>query len=245
MQKNATSGKILLLMALVCVSLAPGSFASAEGDPLETITYNISPIGKSEYQDFGTVDLQGAKVNLVVFKTFVAGFKDTEKIYSDPKNNLPLRVERDVTIWLHNEKLVEEYTPKERKLVITKFEGGKKTDQYNFKSTGPIHNAVLLPFSIRKVPQLKIGWSTIIRLPSQFKVKLSSIEDITVPAGKFKAYHFTSEPSKFEIWISSDKLRIPIKIKGLNGLSYTLSMVKYNSKQKTQVKSEEKDQTKN
>jgi hypothetical protein len=45
-----------------------------------------------------------------------------------------------------------------------------------------------------------------------------------VPAGKFKAYHFTSTPKKFEIWISKDDYRIPVKIKGLGGYNYTMLM---------------------
>ncbi|MFA7272175.1 MAG: hypothetical protein WC090_05650, partial [Candidatus Omnitrophota bacterium] len=72
----------------------------------------------------------------------------------------------------------------------------------------------------------KIGSSFEITLPGEYTVRLSSIEDVTVPAGKFKAYHFTSEPRKFEIWISADKLRIPVKIKGLGAFSYTLEMKK-------------------
>ena len=44
----------------------------------ESILYLISPFGRSEYNDLGVVDLKGIKVNLVIFKTQVLLFKDTE-----------------------------------------------------------------------------------------------------------------------------------------------------------------------
>jgi len=192
----------------------------------ETILYEISPFGSSEYQDLGLVELRGSKMNLVIFKTDVAGFKDTEKIYSDPDTFLPLWVERDITMWLRKEYLTEQYFPKANREVISKFENGRKTKEYFFKANGPIHNAILLPFSLRKIQNLGIGWSCNIRLPEEFKVTLVSVENVSVPAGTFRAYHFTSVPAKFEIWITNDSLRLPVKIKGLGALSYTLSMKK-------------------
>jgi len=213
----------LLLGVLLCVLAGP---AFAQREARETISYNISPVGKSEFRDYGQIEFRGRAVNLTIFETQVAGFKDTEKIYSDAKTGLPLWVERDITDWLGKEFLTEDYRQGERKLFITKFKKGKKVQEYKFNASGPIHNAILIPFSLRREKDLKIGWSTEIRLPQEFKVQLSSIEDITVPAGKFKAYHFTSIPAKFEIWVSADDLRLPVKIKGLGGIPYALVMSK-------------------
>ena len=56
------------------------------------------------------------------------------------------------------------------------------------------------------------------------------MEEIGIPAGKFKVYHFTSNPNKFEIWITQDPLRLPVKIKGAGGLGYTLVMESYKNK---------------
>jgi len=198
-----------------------------EKPPLETITYDVSPLGSSIYNDYGSVELYGQQVNLVTFKTSVFGFNDLETIYSDISTYLPIKVERDISFFLHDERLIEHYYSDEGKLVIEKFEGGKKVEEFNFKASGPIHNAIILPFSLRKIPDLVIGRSFDVRLPDEFKVTLKSIEDVTVPAGKFTAYHFISQPSKFEIWITTDNLRIPVKIKGCGGLDYTLSMMKH------------------
>jgi hypothetical protein len=192
----------------------------------ERIIYEISPLGAAEYNDLGIVELEGKKVKLVTFKTKVVGFSDLEKIYCDPETLLPLRVERYVAFLFRKEYLVEEYNSKESSLVIKKYVGNKEVKEYHFKANDPIHNAILLPFSLRAAPTLGVGWSLESRFPDTFKISLVSLDEITVPAGKFKAYHFTSQPHKFEIWISQDADRIPIKIKGVGGYSYTLVMKK-------------------
>jgi len=199
----------------------------AQDKPLERIVYAISPVGVSLYEDMGIVDLVGDKRDLVIFKTDVAGFHDTEKIYSDPATSFPVWIERYIdNLFFGKEFLTEHYFPAENRVVIKKYKskGGKQTDEYKFKANGPIQNAVLLPFSMRKDPNLKIGWSTIIRLPVEYKVTLVSLETVDVPAGAFNTFHFTSLPKAFEIWISADKERIPVKIKGV-GFPYTLVMV--------------------
>jgi len=213
----------LLVMTTVC--LAADSLSANE--PVETICYGVEPVGSSIYQDFGTVDFQGKKLNLVVFKTDVLGFKDTEDIYSDLVTGKPVHVERNVAFWMNKEYLVEEYSLKDFSVTISKFKDNKKTQEYNFKGSAPLDNAVIVPFSLRKAPGLAIGWTRKIVLPEEFIVKLDNIEEVSVPAGKFKAYHFTSEPPKFEVWISADSARLPVKIRGLGGLGYTLSMKKY------------------
>ena len=223
--------KIILLMALSfgvfsCVNLC------AAQEPIEVISYNVNPVGTCEYQDFGPIEYRGAKANLSIFKTNVAGFKDKEVIFSDIKTGLPIVVERDISILLHKENITEEYFPEENSARLTKFEGGKKTQEFTLKGKAPIQSAILVPFSLRNVPELKIGSTFDIVLPAEFRVKLTSIEEITVPAGKFKVYHFTSTPPKFEIWISADDLRLPVKIKGLGAFPYALEMKKRVSKQR-------------
>ncbi|OGX45812.1 MAG: hypothetical protein A3G38_00335 [Omnitrophica WOR_2 bacterium RIFCSPLOWO2_12_FULL_51_8] len=189
----------------------------------EKIIYEIMPAGRAEFLDFGAVESGGRTLALVTFRTEVLGFDDLEKIYYDHRTDLPLRVERDIS-WFGKENLVEEYFPERSLLITRKFKGGKKVKEYVFQEDGPIHNAILLPFSLRKAPDLAPGWTMDIRLPDKFKVTLVSLEEVEVPAGKFLAYHFTSAPPKFEIWIANDGPRAPVKIKGLGGLGYTMVM---------------------
>jgi uncharacterized protein (DUF2062 family) len=214
------------VLTLITCSFLSAQTAVSPDYTGEKIVYEISPLGVAEYQDLGMVEFRGDKASLVIFKTRVLGFDDREKIYSVPRTFLPIRVERDITMWLGKEYIFEEYDQKNFSLVIEKFSGGKKVNEYKFKKDGPINNAVTLPFYLRNVAELDIGWSFIARFPDKFEVKLVSIEEIEVPAGKFKAYYFTSTPRKFEIWISKDGSRVPLRIKGLGGLGYTLSMKK-------------------
>jgi hypothetical protein len=160
------------------------------------------------------------------------GFEDKEVIFSEAQTGLPIFVDRDISLLFRNEHITEEYSSRDFSLKVTKFQKGRKVDEYFLKRKGPLQNAILLPFSLRDTPDLKIGSVFNVILLKEFDVKAVSIEDVAVPAGKFKAYHLTSTPNKFEIWISADKDKLPIKIKGLGALPYVLEMKSRVSRQK-------------
>jgi hypothetical protein len=199
--------------------------------PGEKIVYTVKlkgvNLGTAVFTQMGRVALAKEPLSFVTFETRVAGFQDLEKIYSDPRSYLPVRIERDIKGVSGKEKITEAYDQKKCTLTIIKTVG--KTRQENvIKKESPIHNAILLPFYVRNVAQLVPGWSTYAQLPTQaFTIKLVSIEYVRVPAGKFKCYRFTSEPKRFEIWITVDDPRIPVKIKGSAGLGYSLLMRGY------------------
>jgi hypothetical protein len=194
----------------------------------ERILYVISPIGVSEYNDVGIVDLNGVKVNLVVCRTKILFFEDTEKIYSDPDSLLPIKVERNVSkLWI-KEYITEEYDQEKFTVTLRKFKGDKVIYEHVTRADGPINNAVTLPFSMRKTEGLKIGWQLNVQIPTdKFKVELVSIDEITIPAGKFQAYHFISIPDKGEMWINKNSPRVTLKIKGKGLFNYILSMKRY------------------
>lgn len=213
----------IVLMIFVNINLLKGE-VGIDDYTGESIRYLISPFGRSEYNDFGIVDLQGMKVNLVTFTTKVFFFKDTEKIYSYPESLLPYRIER--ILW-GNEYITEEYDQEKFTVVTRKFKGKKLVNEQTVKASGHIQNAITLPFYLRSRPDLKIGWQFTARLPEEFRLELVSIEEITVPAGKFQTYHFKSIPDKFEIWVSKNIPRLPVKIQGKGGFKYSLLMKKY------------------
>lgn len=188
------------------------------------ITYSLKlngiPIGSAIF-------LQREK-DIITFETRVTQFHDLEKIYSDPKNSLPVKVERDIKTLTGREKITEIYDQRNFILTITKVKG-KKTEKMVIRKKSPIHNAILLPFYVRLIPNLKPGWILQAQLPTQsFEIKLTAIEQISVPAGKFKCYRFSSVPKRFEIWITADERRIPVKIRGSDGIGYTMLMRAYN-----------------
>lgn len=198
----------------------------------EKITYDIRlgkvSLGKSVFHHLEELEFKGRPANLITFDTKLARFHDLEKIYSDPDNFLPLQVERQIKNLLHQERIIETYDQQNFILTITKVKG-KKKEHFTIKKASSIHNAILLPYYVRRIPKLDIGWTLLAQLPTQrFQIKLVSIEDIRVPAGKFRSYHFESSPKKFEIWITADERRIPVKIKGTIGIGYTMVMKDYN-----------------
>lgn len=194
----------------------------------EKITYDVKlgrlTIGEAHFVHQERTLLEGRPVNLMVFSTRVKYFNDVERIYSDPESFLPVRVERTVRMWPSLETIVESYNQAAFTLNIAKTKG-KATKELLIRKTGAIHNAVLLPYCVRAMPHLEVGWSMPVRLPTQeFVVTLVAKEEVTVPAGTFKAFRFMSSPEKFEIWITADQQRIPVKIVGTSGLGYTLLM---------------------
>lgn len=203
----------------------------------ERIIYEVRlgkvKLGKAEFNHLPDALLDGKKVSFMTFETKLVKFKDLEKIYSDPNSYLPLRVERKIYNWPFHEEIREDYDQERHILRIKKYKG-KKVNEIVINKKDVINNAILLPYYVRDVAELEEGYSMFARLPTQdFKIELVAKEEIEVPAGRFQAYHFVSFPEKFEIWISADSRRIPIKIIGSGGLmGYYLVMKEYSLKDK-------------
>lgn len=193
----------------------------------EKITYDVSlgklRLGRAVFNSIGNVPINGDPY-LITFETRLARFMDLEKIYCDPKTFLPLKIERSIRNWFNSEQITEVYDQHKFILQITK----NNKEPLVITKQGPIHNAILLPFFVRRIPELDIGWSLLINLPVRsYTIKLVSIDELKVPAGRYTAYHFKSEPKQFEIWISVDEKRIPLKIEGFGALGYSLAMKEY------------------
>ena len=194
----------------------------------EKIFYNINPFGKSEYIDQGTVSLEGKELRAASFHTRIIGFDDAEKIYTDPVTGLPVRIERTIRWPFNREFIVEEYDQEHFTLIMRKYKGKKLIEEHKSVHNGPIYSAIVFPFSLRHVPDPQIGWKTKTAFPNEFEITLVSIDEVKVQAGHFTAYHFTSAPHKFEIWISRDKNLIPVKIQGRGTFGgYTMKLHKY------------------
>ncbi len=204
----------------------------------EKITYDVMlgkiRLGYARYHHLKKTELNGKPVNLISFETRIVRFHDQETIYSDLETSLPLLVERKVSRLIKPEQITEVYDQKNFILTITKKRWTQK--QTVIKKDGPIHNAILLPHFVRNKVELDIGWMLDINLPTrEYKIKLVSREDIEVPAGKFKAYYFESEPKQIKIWISADEHKIPLRIEGTGVLGYRLVMKEYSLPEKLEI----------
>jgi hypothetical protein len=202
----------------------------------ESIQYLIQPAGKSEYKNLGTVDLNGMKVNLITLKSKILFVDVTEKIFYDAESLLPYRTERTNSGFWVKEFRTEDYDQKKFTVVIKIFKKAKLVKEKTIKASGPIQNVNLLIFYLRKQTDLKIGWHFTPTVLEEFKLlkidlKLLSIDGITVPAGKFQAYHFKSVPAKFEIWMNKNTPQVALRIKLKNIIDCTISMKGYSHSQ--------------
>ena len=212
----------------------------------EKILYVISPLGRAEYNNLGLVDLNGAKVNLVTLRTKVLLVDDLEKIYSDPVSLLPLKIERTTSGFFSKEFKTEEYDQKKFTVIIKKYKGKKLIKEQRIQAKNKIQNVILLLFYLRNDPELKVGWSLTVEVPDEFKSEMSaiklelvSIDKLSIPAGKFQAYHFKTIPDKFEFWINKSDPRVPLRIKIKSFIDFNVLMKKYsisNHSSKTEAK---------
>jgi hypothetical protein len=218
-----------VLIVMASTLLYPLCMAEQPHVAGERIVYSVKmglvPIGQAVFTQLPQQELRGRRVNVMTFETKVNGFYDLEKIFSDPVTMLPLRVERLVR-FTGTEHIIEEYDQQKFSLMITKRKGDKTEKQVIHKK-GPIHNAILLPFYVRD-KKLTQGWHFVALLPTQeFTIHLKEMKRIATAAGSLECYSFTSEPRRFEIMISNDQRRIPVKMTGTSGLGYTLVMKEY------------------
>jgi hypothetical protein len=208
----------IILMLLVGIAVG-GDYTR------EKIIYRISTGGNAEFNDLGVVEMEGRKARLVTFRTHIGGLMDGfERIYGEPDTFLPLRIERDVFFLFRKEHLIEEYSPETFSVSIKKYVNGKFVIEYLYSKERPVQNAILLRSFLKSVKDLHVGWSTDILIPDPYTVTLVDIEDVEVPAGKFSAYHFKSEPRKFEIWVTRDAGHVPVKLAVTGGYRTTLEM---------------------
>jgi len=183
-------------------------------------------VGTAEYHHLRKTYLDETLVDLITFHTKAMTFKDRETIYCDSNTFLPLVVERKISKPIKPEKIKEVYDQENFKLKITKQRFGTSTSEIS--STEPIHNSILLPFFVRNASDLKDGWTFTANLPQgKYVIKLMGVEEVEIPAGKFEAYYFESEPSKINIWIGTDDNRIPLRIDGTGGIGYKMMMRDY------------------
>lgn len=192
----------------------------------EKLIYDVKlgsiTLGKSIFSHDAKVKAGEKTLHLMFFETKLPRFSDTEKIYTDPLTLLPVKIERDILNLFSREKITEIYNDKQFSVKITK-KTGNKEQTLTIKKDSPINNAILLPHYVRRIPDLKLGKVIIANLPNRkYELTLSSIEDITVPAGIFNTYHFESIPKQIDIWISTDEHRLPVKIKNSGTFNYLM-----------------------
>ncbi|MFH1202014.1 MAG: DUF3108 domain-containing protein [Candidatus Omnitrophota bacterium] len=188
----------------------------------ETLSYSVIlkgiKVGSANLSFVGPIKFQRQDANLVIFSSSALNFSDIEKIYANPPDYLPLRIERDLNLWGNRIKISEEYDQKQNSVRITR--SRVKPNIINLDSN--IQNIILLVYKYRDIEKLEIGQSDLFNLPTKkINIKLIRQEAVKVPAGIFQAYLFESDPAGYKFWLSVDKDKLPLKLQGFSYLGAT------------------------
>jgi hypothetical protein len=213
---------VMCSLALPCCADPDLTLPFSEGEELVfDIYYKKVKLGKSTLTFHGEKKIDGIDLYLITFCTDVPGFSDKEEIYAYKETFLPYRIVRKIKrggafpikIWEDYDQESFKVDIKERGTILTK----KRTIQ----KERPIYNPLLLTYLYRTKPFTVNPTKLKISIPmSDFDVVAKGKEMVTTCLGKRLAYVFKGEPSKFTFWLSADKEKIPVKIKGHNLLDY-------------------------
>ncbi len=180
-------------------------------------------VGKSVLTFHGEDKIDGKDIYRITFSTTLPLFKDFEDIYFDKETFLPVKVFRKINkIGNFPVRIKEEYDQDNFKVKIRK-QGKFLSKEFIIKKDAPIHNAIILPYQYRRKPVINEGEKARIILPkADFELVYRGKEVIKTRLGESPAYVFASIPPKFTFWLSADERKIPLKIKSLNVVRYSL-----------------------
>ncbi len=188
------------------------------------IYYKKVKIGESVLIFHGERKIDGKDVYYITFSTKLPGFEDTEDIYADKETFLPFKVLRCIRrMGAFCTRITEEYDQEAFKVKIKKRGRLPFSKRITIEKDALIQNAILLPYYYRTKPLMAENQEFKITFPTaDFDMIFKGKETIRTGLGKHLAYVFTSIPEKFTFWLSADKKRIPLKIKGYNVGGYAL-----------------------
>ncbi|MBF0486401.1 MAG: DUF3108 domain-containing protein [Candidatus Omnitrophica bacterium] len=196
-------------------------------EPGERILYNIKQfgvkVGDADLKFAGTKKLSdGRDASLIIFTSHAPNFFDEEKIYVNPSNFSPLRVERNLNIWGKKEKITEEYLTAEGKIKIAKISNGTTTEQVLVKK-GVIDNIYGFIYRYRSQGKFDAGEQFSVNLPTKdVVIKIADEMSFNADGKTYQAILMTSVPSRYSIWMDKSEKRLPLRISGAVGLANTV-----------------------
>lgn len=194
----------------------------------ETIYYDVKlrsfKIGTAKMAYQGVVAKDSRQGALISFLTDVANFKDLENIYIDLDTFNPLFVMRKISLIIKKETIEEDYSRKRNCVIITK--NNKSKNSRIIASDAPLQHVISSIYYYRILKDFEVGKELLLNLPLyKLKLQVKRIEEVEVPAGKFKAFYIESIPSKYKFWLSADEKRLPLKVEGAISLAPAVMMM--------------------
>ena len=187
------------------------------------VRYNGVKVGRSILTFNGEKDMEGKPAYHITFFTKIPSLKDTEEIYADKDTFLPIEVHRKVNKKIgFSDRIIEKYDQENFKVDISS-KSKLRSKSFSIQKDAPIHNAILLSYYYRAKESFDENERIKVSLPTMdFEVMFKGMETIETPLGEYESYAFMSDPPKFKLWLSTDKKRIPLKIKNPGTLGYSL-----------------------
>ena len=228
----------ILIIGLVCffiyslIDNTPNCYSVAKNHNIsfskgEKLTYQMRykavRVGKSILTFHGEKDMGDRKVYHITFSTRLAALTDYEDLYADKDTFLPLLVNRTIKKFgTFTTKIKETYNQDDFRVDISK-KSLLGSEEFSIEKDSVLHNAILLTYYYRSKKSFSGDENAKISLPTaDFEITFQGTETIETPIGDYNAYIFSSSPSKFKFWLSTDDDRIPLKIENPTQLGYSL-----------------------
>lgn len=210
---------IVFLAGTFCFPLfAFGQKAGYEQFFGEVISYDVRSLAMkmadAHTELKGRVDLDGRKTYLIVFEATGSNFFDKERIYADPEDLYPLRVERDVTYLGSVEQIIEIYDQEKFTVTISKTTKAKpEPESLVIQKKGKIDNIYCFIYRYRLTGDFKIGSSLSLNLPTK-DVSVKVVKNTTLDAegNHFNTVFLETIPSQYRMWFDVRKRKVPIRI---------------------------------
>ena len=180
------------------------------------VYFNGVPVGNIYWEYLGNDKINEEDVDVIGVKTDAhilefLNIETSEKIFLNSKTYLPLRVERNVSVFGGKEVIEEIYNQDEGSVKIT-HSNSKKREEVLHPGT-PINNILALLYFFPKDVKLNLKETLYFNLPTQkVTVRLLSLKNISTPYGKKKVYYLMGRGKrKFRLWLDIVD-RLPYRI---------------------------------
>jgi len=177
----------------------------------------------------GLVKVDGRDVYLITFEARGMKFLDIEKIYADPKDLYPVRVERDLNIWGSVEKIVETYDQDKFTVTVVKTTKAKpKPVQLVIQKKDRIDNIYCFIYRYRLTGDFRIGASLKLNLPTKdVSMEISKKATLEAAEKTFDTVFLETIPAQYRLWFDMSNRKIPLRIDKLGMVGGT-SMIMNN-----------------
>lgn len=205
-------------------SVYSGENFSQRFDESKVLNYSISfngiPSGHIRWVYLGKESIAGKEVLALSIESEtdilrLLNLVSSEKIYLDAKTNLPVKVERDVSLFGKKELIQEKYDQEAGKVTITRKVGEESIKEEVYRQAVPIHNILELLYFFPEDIDLKQhqGQWMSFNLPNQrVEIRFNSKRSVTVNGQRKEAYFLEGKGARrFNLWLCQEN-RLPLQL---------------------------------